>query len=406
MKQLTCEMCGSTELIKQDGVFVCQSCGCKYSVEEARKMMVEGTVEVTGTVKVDNSAQVNNFLELSQNAYNSGNGQSAFDYANKALEIAPQNPQAWICKMKSIEYIGTLGSLRMMEVIEAGKNAVNFASDEEKDSITYQVYKYELIRALELLKLAMNKMSDSADIKRTFQQFSMISVFTAAQNTLTADSKVVNIYDGVANEAVAVVKLVPDSVINNNKELAKLVGECAKQYQYVTNALIERYKIYGATLLDSALSTRNSTKRALQEKSDKAIRAIEAREAEEKRVAAEKRFNEYWASNANKKVELESERSELEQKITALQSQIKAIKGDEEIKSIQAKIDTLTKEKSSLGLFKGKEKKAVQEKIDAAKSDMQTIQDRMKAERSAIEKEIEPLSSRVKSITRELTMPR
>lgn len=44
MKQLTCEMCGSTDLMKQDGVFVCQSCGTKYSVEEAKKMMVEGNV--------------------------------------------------------------------------------------------------------------------------------------------------------------------------------------------------------------------------------------------------------------------------------------------------------------------------------------------------------------------------
>ena len=58
MKRLTCEMCGSTDLIKQDGVFVCQTCGCKYSIEEAKKMMVEGTVEVTGTVKVDNSAAI------------------------------------------------------------------------------------------------------------------------------------------------------------------------------------------------------------------------------------------------------------------------------------------------------------------------------------------------------------
>ena len=56
MKQLTCEMCGSTDLLKQDGVFVCQSCGCKYSVEEAKKMMIEGTVDVSGsTVKVDNT---------------------------------------------------------------------------------------------------------------------------------------------------------------------------------------------------------------------------------------------------------------------------------------------------------------------------------------------------------------
>ena len=33
MKQLVCEMCGSTDLLKEEGVFVCQSCGCKYSVD-------------------------------------------------------------------------------------------------------------------------------------------------------------------------------------------------------------------------------------------------------------------------------------------------------------------------------------------------------------------------------------
>lgn len=39
MAQMTCELCGSTDFIKQDGVFVCQKCGCKYSVEDARKIM-------------------------------------------------------------------------------------------------------------------------------------------------------------------------------------------------------------------------------------------------------------------------------------------------------------------------------------------------------------------------------
>ena len=54
MKQLICEMCGSADLIKQDGVFVCQVCGCKYSVEEVRKMMIEGTVSIDGVVKTRN----------------------------------------------------------------------------------------------------------------------------------------------------------------------------------------------------------------------------------------------------------------------------------------------------------------------------------------------------------------
>ena len=41
MKALTCEMCGSTNLVKEGGVFVCQSCGTKYSVEEAKKIVAQ-----------------------------------------------------------------------------------------------------------------------------------------------------------------------------------------------------------------------------------------------------------------------------------------------------------------------------------------------------------------------------
>ena len=39
MAQLTCELCGSTEFVKDGGYFVCQGCGTKYTVEEARAML-------------------------------------------------------------------------------------------------------------------------------------------------------------------------------------------------------------------------------------------------------------------------------------------------------------------------------------------------------------------------------
>ena len=74
MKQLTCEMCGSTELIKQDGVFVCQTCGCKYSVEEARKMMVEGTV------RVDNSEKIAKYYQLARTAKEEDDSETAAKY--------------------------------------------------------------------------------------------------------------------------------------------------------------------------------------------------------------------------------------------------------------------------------------------------------------------------------------
>lgn len=81
MKQLTCEMCGSTDLVKQDGVFVCQTCGTKYSAEEAKKMMVEGaveiqgTVEVTGTVQVDTRTELDNLYQIARRARDENNEQ-------------------------------------------------------------------------------------------------------------------------------------------------------------------------------------------------------------------------------------------------------------------------------------------------------------------------------------------
>lgn len=39
MAQLTCELCGSTQFVKDGGLFVCQGCGTKYTLEEAQRML-------------------------------------------------------------------------------------------------------------------------------------------------------------------------------------------------------------------------------------------------------------------------------------------------------------------------------------------------------------------------------
>ena len=39
MAQIVCEICGSSEMIKKDGVFQCECCGMKYSLEEIRSML-------------------------------------------------------------------------------------------------------------------------------------------------------------------------------------------------------------------------------------------------------------------------------------------------------------------------------------------------------------------------------
>lgn len=93
MKKMTCEMCGGTDLIKQEGVFVCQDCGCKYSLEEARKMMIEGNVDVSGsTVKVDTSDELKNLYELARRAKADGNSENAQKYYE---QIIVKDPKSW-----------------------------------------------------------------------------------------------------------------------------------------------------------------------------------------------------------------------------------------------------------------------------------------------------------------------
>lgn len=112
MKQLVCEMCGGTDLIKQDGVFVCQSCGVKYSVEEAKKMMIEGTVDVSGsTVKIDNSDKLGNLLVLARRAKDEDDTENALRYYSEITLIDPLNYEAVFYSKVFKVFNSTMGQL-------------------------------------------------------------------------------------------------------------------------------------------------------------------------------------------------------------------------------------------------------------------------------------------------------
>ena len=79
-------MCGSANLIKKDGVYVCQNCGCKYSLEEAKKLLFEGTV------KIDNSEKINNLYVLARRSREEHNFINASNYYEKILQ---EEPNSW-----------------------------------------------------------------------------------------------------------------------------------------------------------------------------------------------------------------------------------------------------------------------------------------------------------------------
>lgn len=120
MKALTCEMCGSTNLIKEGGVFVCQSCGTKYSVEEAKKMMVEGTVDVKGTVKVDTSDELKNLYEVARRAKDSDNSENATKYYDMILV---KDPSSWEANFYVVYYKAM--SCTIGQISSAGNSVMN-----------------------------------------------------------------------------------------------------------------------------------------------------------------------------------------------------------------------------------------------------------------------------------------
>ena len=135
MKQLTCEMCGSTDLIKQDGFFVCQTCGCKYSVEEAKKMMVE----VAGAVEVKNAAQLESLLNLANSSFESKNYAQAEEFCNQVIAMDDKNYDAWKLKGEAINYQINAKNQRILEVYNCIMTSYRVLSDEDKETKKYEI---------------------------------------------------------------------------------------------------------------------------------------------------------------------------------------------------------------------------------------------------------------------------
>lgn len=405
MKRLTCEMCGSTDLVKRDGVFVCQSCGCKYSIEEAKKMMIEGTVEVTGTVKVDNSATIANYIELAESALKGANGQSVLEYTNKALEVDPQNSRAWILQMQAFEKIAQLQNPRTSEVITAGKNAVQFAKAEEKESIEKQVYSYYLKYARTLLMVATNELNDNQRVRDVYKRLSSASLsnaLTAANDCMKADSNNITVYENIANEGVNLVLSIPNDALERCSDLWEDVETCAEQYQRETNALDGRFRIYTNGLTDGAKATRTLIKDQMTIKVEKAKEAVRVKQENERRARIEK----YWSEHKDEWKMLVAKKESLQSSLDGLKAELERIPTSCGIDVLMSEIEKAKLAKKNTGIFNLKEKKKLQEQIDALESTLQKKQEECREESEPISKKVDEIMLLLEDVENQLSKDR
>ena len=171
MKALQCEMCGSQDMVKQDGYFVCQHCGTRYSVEEAKKMMVEGTVEVQGTVKVDNSDTIKNYLEMVKLAVESEDVNTADTYITKILELDSNNFEAWFYRAKITGWGSSIANDKTKTAVVAAKKAISLAPDENKEEVAEELMNWITAQNLALVNIAKTISSDYTILNRLMLQW-------------------------------------------------------------------------------------------------------------------------------------------------------------------------------------------------------------------------------------------
>lgn len=168
-----CPQCGANiKVDKEKDAGICEFCGTAFITEKAinnYNTYVTNNNDFSGANINVNNGDINNLLDIAKNALIAGNGQEAYNYANRALELNTNCSEAWITKMKSLEYVGTVGDPRSAETITCGKNAIEFS--EEKQKTEEEVYVFYLKKAKNLLTVAVREVNDVEDLKKHIRLF-------------------------------------------------------------------------------------------------------------------------------------------------------------------------------------------------------------------------------------------
>jgi len=368
MKKLTCEMCGSTDLLKQDGVFVCQSCGSKYSVEEARRMMIDGTVEVKGKVSIDNTAKLDNLYKVTRRAREDGNINLAFKYYE---QLNMEDPDNW----EPAFFVAYYSAINILKNDKEG-DSVRVIGNTVKLGGNYRSG----------IRPSINAIANCLD-----GVFNFIENIKVYEEQKTALETVGGYVESISGELYNII----------DSEFDRMSREIYDFGQQTETGILNKYNMD-----DRNESTRNDYITSVSDMLD----LVKNRKKKIEEIAGKRRLDEYWAAHQSEKEALESERKSLFEQLNVLDSEISTtpqkVEGYSTMLELQKKVENLASEKKSLSLFKLKEKKAIQEQIDSTNNEIVPIQSRINSAIEEVQKRISSLQSRIKAIDTELTKSR
>lgn len=421
MKQLVCEMCGSTDLVKQDGLFVCQTCGCKYSVEEAKKMMVEGVVEVTGTVKVDNSEKIEKMLINARRAFADRKYAEAQSLFGQVLNEDTENAEAILYQGLALGWQGNAVRYTMDKAGEATERAIEISHASSGDSPEFEQFAIEALQQITDLGFALAELCEKTrneaidrfskqldDYKRRLREMSIYGDPQGLKRSMERDqarmNEQVEKFGKIKDNTLLIVLSAYDKAVSM---LGNIEVYSSKTYDKLIKQLstFEKKAVYKLTVMRADGIT-NKLKKYKKEIDDKAERA------------RKKAIEDYWNNHKEEKKALEDERSQLKTEKNELEKQEKdfikqektlkeesekKVAAVEEKEEIKKKIEALNSEKAGLGLFKGKEKKAIDAQVSELQTKMNVLEPVIKEQEAEQKKEYENKLAEVQSLKKPIT---
>ena len=386
-----CEICGGTEIIKQEGTFVCQGCGMKYSAEEVRKMMTGGTIDVSGsTVKVDTSQKLKNLKQLAHRAKENNDSDAAAKYYE---QIMLEDPNDWEASFYSVYYAAHNIKLSQMA---SGLNKVRNCLDTVFHLIHDNVPENEWEPAyLEVINaaLAYNNLMfaniDRVGVSNIFDSSSELHEFFEAGDLLRFTCA-----DGVDN-------IFHDYV--NAEKLYKTVTKSEDKERDIDKIVEKRLKVLEEASRQQAIKQKRerNEKYWAEHQEEKAALDETIKVNNEKLVGIEQDTAQVSSEIDQHNRKLKDLTSSIEKKKATIahydsdaQSQTQS---ELAIKKINDDINRLQSQMHSLGLFKGKEKKALQEQIDALTAKRSSLQRNIPGEKDEARRKADELKKPIQA---------
>lgn len=370
MAALVCELCGSNDLVKQDGLFVCQHCGTKYTVDEARKLLENGVVRVT----VDNSPQLEKILSLADDAFKDMNYEASENYYSQAIEVEPQNAS---CLFRhALSELGRTGFENGVStsIQKQTQRAIEIMKDIEDTEVQQRIVLKSLLdlyrvyagisNALNSKVFSLTMQSINATSQTTSDILSDIFVRSSIEVTMNK-----NIRDNRAYE----IDKQTNKYRNNHTELDAFWSK-TKGYLFELASGTTKYSYY---YKDNEYSIE------IQQPSDSDRREI---------------MKQCLAENPDNLNELLAEKQKLIDKKAEKIKQKEQIALTEDYERKNIELASLKKKFDELGMFKFKERNETYEKISALSLEIAKMSKEYNKKRDKMDDEIKEIDKRIKEI--------